>query len=421
MSDSLILISCSNSKTELDYRHDYFYETGPKLVDILSDDLQSSILGKRRVVFNWIKNGSLVDISRQQGCRSTHAMNRNLYLGPDLGGNDQRSTYLMAKDRYEGQFYLPVKDYWSDILSNDHHIFILSGLYGLIFPTDPIQRYSCHMTDSSSMLIAHWKDCLTNVIIYFIDNHNSSNDHKIKSIIDLLSELDYQSAFDWNEIKRLAINTYHRVFDNIAEPSEILPLLGKFLVKYFSLQGSVEFPINEYFDKFESIVGTSRMGFETDIGLLKGAKREARFIEERKKEKDILKQFKWLRFAYPKLYFPKKAIKNLSEIWEITDIIPSLPDALMRLNTLSERELESRSSIPNESITFFTQELKYYKGDIWEYRFSQDGRIFFGRSKSKTWNIDSILLKRHFSQTVQKYDDYLRNTIGKDNDDLKGK
>jgi len=148
MSDSLILISCSNSKAELDYGYEYFYKSGQKLVDTLSEDLQLSILGKRQKVFNWIKNGTLIDTSRQQGRRFTHAMNRNLYLGPDLGGNDQRATYLMAKERYEGQFYLPIKDYWDKIISNDHHIFILSGLYGIILPTDPIQRYSCHMTDS---------------------------------------------------------------------------------------------------------------------------------------------------------------------------------------------------------------------------------------------------------------------------------
>ena len=418
MSESLILISCSNSKAELDYRYEYFFKSSPKLVDTLSDDLQLSILGKRQEVFNWIKNGTLIDTSRQQGRRSTHAMNRNLYLGPDLGGNDQRATYLMAKERYEGQFYLPVKDYWDKIFSNDHHIFILSGLYGLIFPTDPIQRYSCHMTDSSSILVSHWRDCLTNIIRYFIENHNSFNNHKIKSIIDLLSEYDYQLPFDWSEFKKLKINTYHRVFNNIAEPAEILPVLGKFLVKYFTSKDSVEFPLNRLIeDKFESIVGTSKMGFETDIGLLKDVHREAIFTDEKKKEKDILKQFEWLRFAYPNLSFSKRGIKNLSEVWTVTGIIPSLPDSLMKLNTISKRELESRSSIPNKSIAFYTQELKYFKGDVWEYRFSQDGRIFFGKSKSRAWNIDSILLKNRFP-TGPRYDDYLRNTIGKDNDDL---
>jgi hypothetical protein len=417
MSDSLILISCSNSKAELDYGYEYFYKSGPKLVDTLSEDLQLSILGKRQKVFNWLKNGTLIDTSRQQGRRSTHAMNRNLYLGQDLGGNDQRATYLMAKERYEGQFYLPVKDYWDKIISNDHHIFILSGLYGLILPTDPIQRYSCHMTDSS-LLIPHWRNCLSNIIIYFIKRHNSSNEHKINSIIDLLSEYDYQLPFDWDEIKRHKINTYHRVFNNIAEPAEILPVLGKFMAKYFTSKDVVEFPINGFLDdKFESIEGTSKIGFETDIGLLKDVHREAIFTDVKKREKDLLKQFGWLRFAYPNLSFSNRGIKNLSEVWTVTGILPSLPDSLMILNKISIRELESRASIPNKNIAFFTQELKYFKGDVWEYRFSQDGRIFFGKSKSKTWNIDSILLKKRFS-TVPKYDDYLRNSIGKDNDDL---
>ena len=190
------------------------------------------------------------------------------------------------------------------------------------------------------------------------------------------------------------------------------------MAKYFTSKDVVEFPINGFLDdKFESIEGTSKIGFETDIGLLKDVHREAIFTDAKKREKDFLKQFGWLRFAYPNLSFSNRGIKNLSEVWTVTGILPSLPDSLMILNKISIRELESRASIPNKNIAFFTQELKYFKGDVWEYRFSQDGRIFFGKSKSKTWNIDSILLKKRFS-TVQKYDDYLRNTIGKDNEDL---
>jgi hypothetical protein len=62
-----------------------------------------------------------------------------------------------------------------------------------------------------------------------------------------------------------------------------------------------------------------------------------------------------------------------------------------------------------------------HRGDFWEYRFSKDGRIFFGLSKSRTWNIDTVLLKRRFTENRHKYESYLEQTLGKDNDDLQAK
>ena len=55
-------------------------------------------------------------------------------------------------------------------------------------------------------------------------------------------------------------------------------------------------------------------------------------------------------------------------------------------------------AIPSRSAVRYTQPLAHHYGDLWEYRFSKDGRLFFGLSKSRTWNIDTILLKRKFSR-----------------------
>jgi hypothetical protein len=66
----------------------------------------------------------------------------------------------------------------------------------------------------------------------------------------------------------------------------------------------------------------------------------------------------------------------------------------------------------------YTQSLAHHPGDLWEYRFSKDGRLFFGRSRSKIWNIDTILLKRKFTLNRYKYEKHLEQTLGKDNNDL---
>ncbi|MHB8068091.1 MAG: hypothetical protein ACYDIC_09345 [Desulfobaccales bacterium] len=131
-----------------------------------------------------------------------------------------------------------------------------------------------------------------------------------------------------------------------------------------------------------------------------------------------LKSF-WLAYLYKNLSFSPRALQNLMEVQEVPDVFPSLPDALAHLNNTSLEALRSGESLPPKTLArYATQELEYFQGPFWEYRFSSDGRIFFGQSKSRTWNIDTILLKRRFPDKKEKYDRYLAGTLGKDNQDL---
>ncbi len=127
----------------------------------------------------------------------------------------------------------------------------------------------------------------------------------------------------------------------------------------------------------------------------------------------------WLTSQYKNLSFSPRALQNLSEIQEAPEVFPSLPDALANINGTSLEALLSGESLPPKSVARFTTvDLEYFRGPFWEYRFSSDGRIFFGLSKSRTWNIDTILLKRRFPDKKEKYDRYLAATLGKDNQDL---
>jgi hypothetical protein len=131
-----------------------------------------------------------------------------------------------------------------------------------------------------------------------------------------------------------------------------------------------------------------------------------------------LKSF-WLAALYKNLAFSPRALQNLMEVQEAPDVFPSLPDALAHLNNTSLEALRSGESLPPKTVArFTTQELEHFQGPFWEYRFSADGRIFFGLSQSRTWNVDTILLKRRFPDKKEKYDRYLATTLGKDNQDL---
>ncbi|MEW6657855.1 MAG: hypothetical protein AB1424_04265 [Thermodesulfobacteriota bacterium] len=131
-----------------------------------------------------------------------------------------------------------------------------------------------------------------------------------------------------------------------------------------------------------------------------------------------LKSF-WLAALYKNLSFSPRALQNLMEVQEAPDVFPSLPDALVILNNVSLKALLSGESLPPKTVSrYSTQELEYFRGPFWEYRFSADGRIFFGLSQSRVWNIDTILLKRRFPDKKEKYDRYLAGTLGKDNQDI---
>lgn len=127
----------------------------------------------------------------------------------------------------------------------------------------------------------------------------------------------------------------------------------------------------------------------------------------------------WLTSLYKNLSFSPRAMQNIMEIQDAPDIFPSLPEALVNINKKSIKALMSGESLPPKTVgRFSTQELAHFQGPFWEYRFSSDGRIFFGLSKSRTWNIDTILLKRRFPDKKEKYDRYLVDLLGKDNQDL---
>jgi len=130
------------------------------------------------------------------------------------------------------------------------------------------------------------------------------------------------------------------------------------------------------------------------------------------------KEYLWLNQVYRNLQFSRRALQNIIDLQNSPDIFPALPDALTTLNNSRVESLLNGGAIPSRSAVRYTQPLAHHYGDLWEYRFSKDGRLFFGLSKSRTWNIDTVLLKRKFSLNRHKYEKYLEQTLGKDNDDL---
>lgn len=105
-----------------------------------------------------------------------YTKNKSLHFGPDFGRDDQQGLYITSIDRYNGTFYKTAnKEIKSAITSTTQpHLLILSALYGLLHPADPIQDYNLQMGDKPAKTI--WNKYLSAILKDYI---KANNIHKV--------------------------------------------------------------------------------------------------------------------------------------------------------------------------------------------------------------------------------------------------
>lgn len=161
----------------------------------LSPESGETLLKKREEVRNLIWSGSV-----SWGGIDTAELEYNKYLapGPDFGGSENFVEYLPAILRYTGRFYLALGDEGKrKIAKSNHHVLLLSGLYGLVTPTESIQLYSCPV-EGKSVIQNIWTDqqTLTNILVDYIRNNG------ITQVFDFTARNDYRKLIDWDYLKR---------------------------------------------------------------------------------------------------------------------------------------------------------------------------------------------------------------------------
>jgi len=184
----LIMTICSlhkklGGKSEYDERASIGFKIEPKTKDFL--------LKSRQEALNLLISGK---IKWQRVSLQSLEYNKDLKYGKDFGGTDPYALYLPAIDRYNGRFFVALgEDGKYKLLCSKHHILFLSGLYGLITPTEPIQLYSCPIEEGSETQKI-WKkdDILTKILIEYVKNKG------IKRIFDLTSSKVYRELINWN-------------------------------------------------------------------------------------------------------------------------------------------------------------------------------------------------------------------------------
>jgi cytoplasmic iron level regulating protein YaaA (DUF328/UPF0246 family) len=100
--------------------------------------------------------------------------------GPDFGGDATSGRFLSACCRYDGRFFREIRwdtederdviKLWENAGPANNRTLILSALYGLVLPLEPIQEYTCHFADrliaKEQSLAQIWNPILTQIILF---------------------------------------------------------------------------------------------------------------------------------------------------------------------------------------------------------------------------------------------------------------
>jgi len=232
---NLILTICSNHKREKGQAKQYD-ANARKVADILSPSMQQKLYEARDRAFNHI-----TDSTREGKFPAGRPRNKELKRGPDIDPNSENRDghYMPALKRYDGRFYKTFKDSVGDVdqcvrrLSNasKNHLLIVSGLYGLLTPTEPIQKYSCDVTDEPE-INRIWRDgsLLTKLVISYI--HESG----ITRIFDLMADETYRHLIDWESVDHESYGTVFYARCHNQTGADMLPELGHAAGRLFSEQ-----------------------------------------------------------------------------------------------------------------------------------------------------------------------------------------
>ena len=174
------------------------YDESQAITSVLPKSLGDRLLERRTSIFELIKNAA--DFDWQGTPVSELEFNQDLSSGADLGGR-HTAAYRPALDRYEGRFFQALGVTGKQRLAeSEHHTLFLSGLYGLLRPTEPIQLYSCPLTQ---LVAETWRESalLTDVLCEYVRRF------EIARIIDLTAIDAYRQLIDWEKVAAAATRT----------------------------------------------------------------------------------------------------------------------------------------------------------------------------------------------------------------------
>jgi len=221
---NLILTICSNHKSDKGQKKQYDTKAH-KMADDLSHDMREMLYGARKMAFRHLNN------PKRTGRFPAGRPQNKAVRGPDINPDSKEldGFYLPALKRYDGRFYKEFKSAAGHVdrcirrMKNDseNHILIVSGMYGLLTPTESIQKYSCDVTDEPRVKRLWKKDgLLTELVLSYMRKWS------INRVFDFMADDSYRHLIDWELIKENDGKIFYSRCGHQTGP-DMLPELGK--------------------------------------------------------------------------------------------------------------------------------------------------------------------------------------------------
>jgi pimeloyl-ACP methyl ester carboxylesterase len=275
--DRLLVIACSRTK------RDGGGALGEAQIArwVPQEGLRQRMISRRNYIYTILKEMKLADGVERGGNRADQPANLSLLHGKDLGGVSADGQYLPAWQRYNGRMYARITEAgWEPYFQNAQtfRVLIMSGLYGLVEPEEPLQNYDVHLTDthtgSGVNVRSMWLELYTELLDAYV--RNAYRNRKVK-IFNFLCDKNYVDAVQWHSLPREQCSVYHFASPNV-EDVELLPPAGTVVRAIFAdparLEGferedvGTRYPITD-FGVAPANAADMQFVFESRVGITK--------------------------------------------------------------------------------------------------------------------------------------------------------
>ena len=249
------------------------YDGGEAIASELTPRLAGKLLWRRDEARNLVQETS--EATWQGVALPELEYNRRLVRGPDFGG-DYDARYRPAVERYDGRFFLGLGSDRADALrASRHHLLLLSGLYGIVRPFEPVQLYSCPLVSEVARI---WREggVLTDVLSSYVV------DRSIERIIDLTAVDAYRRLIDWEEVSGYGAKVLHCLHVMGAGDYALIPF-GRTLRARLLGMPEVEVLALEPESRMEGVVFRAlpapRGGFPDEVAVIAASQLEEDIVE----------------------------------------------------------------------------------------------------------------------------------------------
>ena len=266
----LFLIACSLMKSRGGDPHHDFEES---ITSRVCPELGSRLLARREEVRRLVTGNR--ELKWQGVPLADLEFNHALAAGRDFGGR-RTAAYRPAIDRYQGRFFQALGDGGRQkVRGGKFATAIVSGLYGLVLPSEGIQLYSCPLDPE---VAETWDrdSLLTDVLSDYIDGAN------VLRVIDLVAIDAYRRLIDWQRVRDSGTDVLH-CFDAMASGESALTSFGMVLGSHLLGSSDDELIAMNTDDRVENVIFRSvpktPTGFPEESAPLLAARHESRLWE----------------------------------------------------------------------------------------------------------------------------------------------